>query len=99
MCFHEATKLNQGHSSKTYVASSRQGGAVTQQSGAAQSTNLANKSFITQSKVSVGSKGGAGGANGNGVNYLKQSSRASIGKDGVPQVREKLCHSKVEPPL
>ena len=83
MCFHEAYKLNQGHSPKTFIAPSRQGGVATQQSGAAQSTNLANKSAITQSKVSVASKpgGGAGG----GAN-LKQASGGSIGKDGVPQV-------------
>ena len=80
MCFHEACKLNQGHSPKTFIAPSRQGGVATQQSGAVQSTNLANKSAITQSKVSVASKPAGGGAN------LKQASGGSIGKDGVPQV-------------
>ena len=79
MCFHEASKLNQGHSPKTFIAPSRQGGVATRQSGATQSTNLANKSAVTQSKVSVASKAG-GGAN------LKQPSGGSIGKDGVPQV-------------
>ena len=80
MCFHEASKLNQGHSPKTFIAPSRQGGVATQQSGGtAHSTNLANKSAVTQSKVSVASKPGAGG-------NLKQTSGGSIGKDGVPQV-------------
>ena len=81
MCFHEASKLNQGYSPKTFITPSCQGGMVTQQSGATPSTNLANKSAVTQSKVSVASKPGAGVA-GN----MKQSSGASIGKDGVPQV-------------
>ena len=44
--------------------------------------NLANKSAITQSKVSVASKPG----------NLKQSSGASIGKDGVPQVGTDYSH-------
>ena len=78
MCFHEASKLNKGHSPKTFIAApSRQEGVTTQQSGGTQSTNLANKSTITQSKASVGSK-----PQGN----LKHASGASIGKDGVQQV-------------
>ena len=75
--------MNQGHSPKTYITPSRQGGVATQQSVGAQSMNLANKSAITQSKVSVASKPGASG-------NLKQPSGASIGKDGVPQVWNRL---------
>ena len=75
-CFHEASKLNQSHSPKTFIAPSRQGDVAIQQSGAAQSTNLANKSAVTQSKVSVASKPGAGTAGGGN---MKQSSGASIG--------------------
>lgn len=78
MCFHEASKLNQGHSPKTFIAvPSRQGGVTTQQSGGTQSTNLANKSGIAQSKASITSK-----LQGN----LKHASGASISKDGVQQV-------------
>ena len=78
MCFHEASKLNQGQSAKTFITSSRQeGGGATQQNGATHSTNIANKLTITQSKVSVSSK-----PPGN----MKHASGTSLGKDGVPQV-------------
>ena len=85
MCFHEASKLNQDHSPKTFITPSRQGGMATQQSVGAQSMNLANKSAITQSKVSVMSKPG----------NLKQPSGASIGKDGVPQVGIDYSHYNI----
>ena len=77
MCFHEASKLNQGQSARTYVTPSRQGGLAKQQSVGAHSMNLANKSVVTQSKASIGSR-----PPGN----LKHPSGASIGKDGIPQV-------------
>ena len=83
MCFHEATKLNQGRSAKTFVKPARQGGVATQQSCGAHSTTLANKSIVTQSKVSVTSKPAGGGGGGGGI---KHPSGASIGKDAVPQV-------------
>ena len=85
MCFHEASKLNQGQCAKTFITQSRQGGVATQQTGGAHSTNLANKSAITQSKVSVASKP---------AGNLKQPNGASIGKDGVPQVGS--CYFYIE---
>ena len=85
MCFHEASKLNQGHSPKTFITPSRQGGMATQQSVGAQFMNLANKSAITQSKVSVVSKSG----------NLKQPIGASIGKDGIPQVGIDYSHYNI----
>ena len=74
--------MNQGRSAKTFVKPARQGGVATQQSCGAHSTTLANKSTVTQSKVSVSSKPAGGGAGGG----IKHPSGASIGKDGVPQV-------------
>ena len=51
MCFHEASKLNQGQCEKTFITPSRQGGVATQQSGGAQSMNLANRSAICATKT------------------------------------------------